>query len=133
MKKRKFGASTVAGGGGGGGGAATPEVMVQIIDGNTLTSGAPGIKWINTYAGAISGNDISGSGTLPDGLGRVWVWEDGVQQLEGDPPTPKKSLLVNDSRGVVYQALVAGEWVRVDPTKIKLGGTGDPAYRTIGY
>lgn len=74
-----------------GGGAPTPvtpapEVWVKVVGGNTLTGGVTnGIKRIATQlASQTVWRDPYGTGTFPDGLGRVQIWRNGEQGFVRD-------------------------------------------------
>ncbi len=96
---------------------------VQIKDGNTLSSGQSGIKRVlgtlNEAFADTQANLEAGSGTLPDGVGRGYLYRDGAQVFSGS--SPRVVLVGNDARSGVSFALAAGEWIKVSAPLIKLG------------
>jgi hypothetical protein len=113
--------------------AASVEIWLQCIGGNTLDSGQAGIKAITgTLATTTTFQDPYGSGTLADGLGRAYIWRNGVQGLV-DPGTgfvPERVLVVIDARSQYRLAWVTEEWARA-VSSVKIGaysGTDQFAY-----
>jgi hypothetical protein len=102
-------------------------VTLAIIDGNTLTSGQLGIKrkasTINETFAADEATMISSGATLPDGVGRAYIWIDGAQVFDGSG-NPLKVLVGHDTRSPIAVALGAGEWMAAYSIKIKVGTYG---------
>lgn len=100
----------------GGGGAAptpAPEVWLQCIGGNTLTSGQDGVKGLTAnLAAQTAACDPYGTAALADGLGRAYIWRNGVQGLidRGAGPVAERVLVVIDPRSRYRFAWVVSEW-----------------------
>lgn len=107
--------------------ASTSSIVysVQIYDGNTLSSGQTGIKRKSStlneaFASSEAAMVAAAYGTtLPDGVGRGYLYADGVQLFNGS--TPLLVLVGLDTRAGVFFALAKGEWVKASATRIKIG------------
>lgn len=114
----------------------TVSYTVQIYDGNTLSSGQYGIKRVSgTLNEAFASSEATmlaaalGT-TIPNGVGRGYLFVDGQQQFSG--ASPLLVLVGNDVRSGVSCAIAAGEWIKVSATKIRVGaysGADVYAYR----
>jgi len=93
------------------------ETWLLIIGGNTLDSTQPGVKHSSGVVDALTAvPDAYLDTALPDYVGRAWIFRDGVQGVVPDGTggmKPERVLVVNDSRGIYPNALVAGDWLRV--------------------
>jgi hypothetical protein len=87
--KKRFGQQTI-GGGGSSGSASVKEIWLKVVTGegagNTLTSGQYGVKKVVAWTQLTDWKDVYATATLPDGLGRATLWENGIQKFTADAP-----------------------------------------------
>ena len=97
-------------------GGRVPHAVLEIIDGNLIEifpGGDPGGPYagVKYYPNAITelatayDPEAGGETTVtsyPDGIGRAWLWLDGVRQ-------DKRVLVLNDTSAFIYFVLLAGD------------------------
>ncbi len=105
-----------------GGASDTSFAEVQIVGGNTLADGSPGIKYVDAGVAAVpSAYDPSVTTSFIDGIGRGVLFIDGV-------PQAGYVLVVADNRSSIHYALKGGvsangEYVAT-PTTVSIPVTG---------
>jgi hypothetical protein len=116
------------------------ETWLLILGGNTLTSGQPGIKHSSDTEDDLTAvPDAYADTTLPDYVGRAWIFRNGVQGIIPDGiggMKPERVLVVSDQRAMYPNALIAGDWCRAY-LQVKLGevpaAPPDPAIPFYAY
>jgi hypothetical protein len=112
-----------------GGSAGAAILLARIIGGNTLSSGADGVKSVSGTLNVGTWYDPYTATTTPDGIGIAYLWRNGIQQFISDGAggwDPAKVLISLDSRSIITKALAENEWCRLG-AQVVVGNATPPA------
>lgn len=102
------------------------DLVGCVIGGNTLTGGGDGIKSTTTTVDSLTSNpDLFAVPVVAsDFIGAVELFQAGSPLMEDDGAGGlriQRALVVCDSRSMLHQAVLAGEFISLVITKVKVG------------